>query len=161
MINNLPVRLDPSGFAPLCVIYRWVGTHERPVAPYRRPPFRVGSMAGERLYCACWHCTSYTRVGDGAVPRNSPGVYPLWTMNHGGAYHFTISLFVLVPLLLSPFCLIPSPKRRKQQGVVCLRFQATLALFPKIWPFIGPTRHLIGQFLHHMISGNILVIPCT
>ena len=68
---SLSVRSDPSDFAPLFVIYRSVGTHKCPVAPSRRPPF---SVAAER---------SYTRVGDGAVPQNSPRCVPV--MDHGGA----------------------------------------------------------------------------
>ena len=45
-----------------------------------------------------------------------------------------------------------SPVQPAHHAVVC---PDSDFLSIEIQPFIGPTRHLIGQFLHHVISGNI------
>ena len=125
------------------MIDRSLGTHKGPVALYRRPPLEL-----------------YARVrGDGAVALYSCRCILIMDVEPLGPNTSFIFLFVLVSLLSSPFVWsqVPSfvPKRRRQRGVVGLRVRATLALFPQIRPFIGPTRHLIGQFLHHVISSNI------
>ena len=72
-----------------------------------------------------------------AVPRTLyASVYPSNHRRGGGAIpqYFPIrpSSLTFIP------CLVP-----------------LLLYFTKKQPFIGLTRHLIGQFLHHVISGNI------
>ena len=97
--------------------------YEGPVAPYCRPPFKVGSMAGE------W---SYRARGLS---------YPFLDVEPQGPDISLSSRFVLIPLLLSLFiwsqvpCFVP--KRRSPRGVIGLRVRATLALLPRILPFIG------------------------
>ena len=88
--------------------------------------FRVGSVAAERSYRVC---------GSSYLVRQCIPVEP----QEGGGGGPIPQYFPIRPSSLTfILCLVP-----------------LFLYFTKKRPFIGLTRHLIGQFLHHVISGNI------
>ena len=122
--------------------------------------FKVGSIAVERSYCA--YGSSYLvhqcQIGERRCPPIRTPVYTCQTTGEGGPNTLLLSHSSWFPYFRPVFGPeFPSfvPKRRMQRGVVSLRVRVTLALFHQNRPFIGPTRHLIGQLFHHVISGNV------
>ena len=61
-----------------------MGTYECPVAPYHFPPFRVNFGRRNCSTVPAGSRTSYTRVGDGAVPLNSPTCIPVMDVEPRG-----------------------------------------------------------------------------
>ena len=123
--------------------------------------FRVGSVAAEQLYHACHslYLLQQCQIGERRCPSISTPAFTHQTTGGGGGLipcYFPIrpSSPTFVP------CLVPSShfSSQREEGSEVLSVWESMWLllyFTKKRPFIGPTRHLIGQFLHHVISGNI------